>query len=295
MGMVLWVRGPLRAHAEALANFLRCVWFTLPDSAPQYFRLLRDSAWSAVPNVRDEDNLATLFGAADHPGSWTLELAETAEGITLSTTTLEIADLATVLGLERASYIRILFGDRITSSKIATLANWTINNLPVWWGSAGWLFNHSGGRNYPAFSKIAAQAKRYWGVQIQDSTALQWDALRGMPGINWLSLIGNEFAASHDLDLDPLVARISATGGTVFHRWGHAGVVIAAGPMPLTGDVNTGEEIGAYFQVAESIAPLLLEEHTPLTGPFGRPEVMKAWLSRFTDPQQWRDCDISDD
>jgi hypothetical protein len=75
-------------------------------------------------------------------------------------------------------------------------AEWAIQNLPLYWGSAGLAFEHVGGPRHIAYSRIAAMAKRYWGVQIQDMSTLQWDALRGMPGVNWLTLIGNEFATS---------------------------------------------------------------------------------------------------
>ncbi len=95
------------------------------------------------------------------------------------------------------------------------------------------------------------------------------------------------------MDQDAIASRIASLEGGIFHRKGQFGVVVAAGPKPMVGDLNKGEDLRAYTAVANLLSPLLLAEHTPLSGPFARPEVMNAWLGRFIDGQAWLQCDIS--
>jgi hypothetical protein len=209
---------------------------------------------------------------------------------------LELVDLLPVLGEERASYVRIRFPRETQPVDIVQLAEWAIQHLPLSWGAAGLTFDHTSGPRFTAYRQIAVLAKRNWGVQIQDMSALQWDALRGIPSVNWLTLIGNEFATSKGLRVEALsadAAQVVQRG--VYHRVGTYGMALAAGPKPMLGDINIGEDISVYARVAELIRPLLLTEHTPLAGPFGRPDVLSAWLGRFGNPQRWLDCDIASD
>jgi hypothetical protein len=196
--------------------------------------------------------------------------------------------------MERASHLHVLFPDDTAPATVAALGEWTINRIPLWWGSAGLVFQHTTGTLFTAHKQMAALAKRYWGVQIQDMTALQWDALHGMPGVNWLTLIGKDFAESRGMNIEGIVSEVAKLAGDgVYHRVGAHGVALAAGPKPLRGDINTSEDIGAYLSVARLIQPLLLTHHTPLSGPFAASEVLDAWLGRFSDPQSWLDCDIA--
>jgi len=49
------------------------------------------------------------------------------------------------------------------------------------------------------------------------------------------------------------------------------------------------------MRVARGIQPLLLTAHTPLFGPFAKPEVLEAWLGRFASPRRWLESDVSID
>jgi hypothetical protein len=289
------VRGPLRAHAEAVIKLFQCARLTALGKSLRHFRFLNELNWRELSGSRMADGFDTLFHyPGDEPGNWGVQLVElTGADPNAFNTSFELVDLAPALGIERCSYIRLIFDARTAFPEIASFANWTINNLPIWWGTAGWFFHHTGGRSTAAYAQIAARAKRYQGVQIQDLTALQWDSLNGMPGVNWLNLIGEGFAATRDMDLNVVASKIASPKRNVFHRKGNFGVVVAAGSKPLMGDVNRGEDMAAYSEVANLLSPLLLAEHTPLSGPFERPEVMSDWLGRFSDPQAWRECDIS--
>jgi hypothetical protein len=294
LSLVLFVRGPLRAHAAKLGDLFECMRVTAAGKSLRRYRLQGDNRWQDVSAPSPSGDFGTLFNyPVAEPGSWGVELAERSDDPSAGEDNfMQIADLVPSFGVERASYVRMTFGERTPIAEIASLANWSINNFPLWWGSAGWCFHHVAGRVYPAYAHIAAMAKRYWAVQIQNLTALQWDALRGMPGVNWLTLIGQEFAVQNGLKLESLMSDVGKGNG-VFQRGGAFGLVLAAGSKPIKGDVNVGEGVGAYKQIAKIIAPLLLTEQASLGGPFDRPEVTAAWLGRFQDSRSWVECDIS--
>ena len=129
---------------------------------------------------------------------------------------------------------------------------------------------------------------------MEDLLLPEWDGLRGMSSVNWLTLLGDEFAQSLGLSLERLDAekRELETFG-VFQRRGAYGVALAAGQKPVRGDINVGEDLEPYVAVAQRIRPLLLGEQPQLFGPFAKPEVSRAWLGRFGSPRGWLDCSIA--
>jgi Protein of unknown function (DUF3396) len=292
LSWVVFLRGSLEPHWAAIIP----IWTELLRAAGRdrqiRYRRGAQAQWSNLPD-KTTDAQAILDRIDTGAGCRRLELAF---GDDRDGAHLELVDLLPVLGEERASYVRMRFPSETQPVDIVRLAEWTIQHLPLSWGAAGLTFEHISGSRFIACRKIAGLAKRNWGVQIQDMSALQWDALRGMPSVNWLTLIGNEFARSKGLSVETLAgdaAQLVQRG--IYHRVGTYGIALAAGPKPMLGDINIGEDISAYARVAELIQPLLLTEHTPLAGPFAHPEVLAAWLRRFENPQGWLDCDIAPD
>ena len=292
LGFVVFLRGPLRAHAAAVDD----LWLRLNDALGTYrftrYRLVGNPSWAALPETRIE--FAKLF-AGPLVGHWGAEFTSRVDdsGAQPNALWLQVSDAAPVRGMERASHIRVLFPEDVSIGAVAALGEWAITRVPLWWGSAGYLFHHTAGTMFTAHARIAALAKRYWAVQLLDMTTLQWEALRGMPTVNWLTLIGNEFASSKNDALDDISTALSHEG--VFHRKGPNGVAFAAGTGPVRGDINIGENVQPYVNVARRIEPLLLTDHPPLFGPFAKQDVISAWLGRFRAPQRWLTSDISAD
>lgn len=299
LGFVVFVRGPMRNHLDALEDLWARLHAGLIGKRFARYRSMSRTPWTTLTEARTQSKFADLFELRGPlVGRWGLELAERGDesGTQPAGAWLQISDLAPVRGMERASHLRLLLPDDTSVATIAALGEWAINHLPLWWGSAGFVFHHTSGTMFTAHTRMAALAKRYWTVQIQDMTSLQWDALRGMPGVNWLTLIGDGFAQSKGLDAERFQAEIAAlaTEG-VFNRRGAHGVAFAAGVGPLQGDINVGEDIRPYAQVARRLQPLLLTQHTPLFGPFAKPDVLSAWLSRLSGPKAWLDCGVAAD
>jgi hypothetical protein len=293
LGFTVFVRGPLHDQIDALQDLWRRLDAGFGGGRPRFFRSRGSPLWASLPESGSGSRLTALANAS--PGGWLLELAEhrdcESDG---SGAWWQFADLAPVLAMERASYLRVLLASDASAANLVALSEWSIDHLRLWWGAGGFVFHHT--RGSPAFAsrRMAALAKRHWAVQIQDMAALQWDALRGMPGVNWLTLIGDAFAQAGGLTTDKVATEAAAhTSRAVFHRRGLQGIALAAGSRPSSGDINLGDDLSNYVRIAQLVEPLLLAGHTPLSGPFARPEVLAAWLKRLADPQTWLECDIS--
>jgi hypothetical protein len=286
----VFVRGSLEPHWATIGQMWRFLLRLSPQ--PARYRRGASAQWKAMPEAQDEaDALFDAIGTG--VGCRWFEAApdEGRDGLRL-----EITDLMPVGSNQRASEIRVRFPKDITPAQIVRFAEWAIQNLPLWWGTAGLVFEHLSGPRLIAYKRIAALAKRHWGIQILDRSTLQWDALEGMPGINWLTLVGNEFAKSAGMDVNRIMSEAAGlVSESVYHRKGAQGVVLAAGAQPIKGDINNGEDLIAYVRVAALLEPLLLAQHTSLVGPFSMPDVLTAWLSRFSNPRSWLDSDIADD
>ncbi len=205
---------------------------------------------------------------------------------------LEVLDVGPAFGIERASHLRFRGAAEDAEKDLPPLALWAVEHLPVWWGTGGWFLERGAGRL--AGRRLATLAKRFWCAQVLDMTALQWDALRGMPGVNWLNLVGAEFAVHAGLDLEGLAgAGCACAARGVFLRRGRNAIVLATGAAPSQGDINRDEGMHGYVAVAQCVAPLLLAEPT-LSASFESAEQLAAWMGRFSLPHRWLDAEVAE-
>jgi hypothetical protein len=110
--------------------------------------------------------------------------------------------------------------------------------------------------------------------------------------VNWLTLVGAEFAAHSGIDLASLVAKASAFARRgVVHRQGLSGVVLATGPAPIKGDINKDEAMHGYVAVSQCVEPMILRAPT-LSGSFESAELLEAWLRRFSHPHAWLEAEV---
>lgn len=296
IGLLLFVRGSLREHAPMLDEFFQCLGVSHFSSNLHKQRGLADFAWRDIPGTLSNTRFGEMFSfPTDYAGPWGLELtADEREGSSTHAASLELVDVGSTFSDERASYLRVIFAEGSPTTEIATLSNWIVHNFPLWWGTAGWFFHYTAGSRHAAALQIVVQAKRHWAVQIQDLSSLQWSALQGIPSVAWLTLLSHEFAKSKKVDLGALASSVGAPGDELFTRLGKQGLVIAAGAKPVTGDINVGESLAGYSQVAAFLEPLFLETLDPLPGPLSKPDVRSSWLRRFHESSAWLECDISD-
>lgn len=113
---------------------------------------------------------------------------------------------------------------------------------------------------------------------VTDSVALQRE---GIKGVNWLTMLGSEFAdrlgRAEGLrqQLPDSVGVLPVTGG----------VILRAGPSPRWGHVNRGDLLPDYRAVYKAVAPLqepIVERYGAFDLPGGdHRDKTKAWLRRF--------------
>lgn len=202
--------------------------------------------------------------------------------------TLKITDLGPALGMERASHLIFRFPSDATGRQVAEVARWLCANLPLLWGTGGWCFDVVGGSTYAAARSVVALARRCWSIQILEPSALQWDALRGLPGVNWLTLVGDDFAQEHGIAPSTLAALADSE---VFHHRGGAVTMLAAGAKPVRGDIQADESLAPLVKVAKALEPALLNAYAPMYGCLADADLMTAWLRRFIEPQRWLQAD----
>lgn len=202
---------------------------------------------------------------------------------------LQVEDVPPLLDEDRASHLRLTCPIEIPPAELARFAQWCVSSLPLWWGTAGPMFQLANGRTDVAWNTMAALAKRHWCVQLMDLAAMQWDALRGLHGIGWLTMVGHELAEAAALDLQHLPGSGSSA---IYVRAGHFGTVLAAGPAPLRGDINLGESFASYIAIDKVLAPLRLAECIGWPGAFASAELQRAWVLRFSDPDTWLEATL---
>lgn len=291
LALTVFIRPPLADHLAGVASVIERA-LSLPSAGGiDKYRLGRRGAWQPLPqrpwSTRDLLSEPELLGAG--PDNWSIELR--GEG----GAHLEFAERLPYRGIDRLSHFRVVFEPEPGMSEVIALAQHVAEVVPVWWGSAGWVFDHVSGDLATAGRRVAALAKRYWSIQIQDIALLQWQACRGMPGTGWLTLLGEAFVQSMSLDVDSLSRQAAALApARVFSRRCGSCLLIAAGPEPSMGDIHAADDLGPQVQVSKMLEPLLLKAYPGFAGPLARPDVMVAWLDRFREPDAWLAAEIGD-
>ena len=294
--VTLAVAGSLRPHAAALD----ALWSLLQQHPAgrrlRAYRVGGEAKWRTL-GTGNEAPFSTRFGLADAPpGGWQLDMAER-PGTLAPPLGVQVQwrDHPPVLGLPRASLLRLAFDPGTAPAELTAVAEAALRELPFWWGTAGPAFDFSDGSPHVAARRIAAEAKRHWGVDIPHPTAEQWSALDGLTTVHWLTLVGTRFADRFPGGLDALATAAAAQAPAgLFVRRGLHGLAIAAGPAPLTGDINRGDDLTALAAVARLLAPLRLAAPTAAHTALWPDAFLAAWMRRFDDPDAWLACRLDD-
>ena len=100
--------------------------------------------------------------------------------------------------------------------------------------------------------QIFGAALRHVGVDLDNDWADALGEPGAIKGVNWLTIVGNS-----GLERLGGVTSLSSAldDAALVHRTKH-GVVIQAGPVPATGDVNRGDDLPAYRAVYTAVREL---------------------------------------
>ncbi len=153
---------------------------------------------------------------------------------------------------------------------------------PVLSGVGGYAVRASWQTRRVAMNHVYRWCGRWWGIDVQDPDEMAWFAREGLPGSNWLTLVGGRL-------VDALGISGLADGwaeGTLAIPRPH-GILIRAGEAPTEGDLNVFAFPEAYAAVARRLAPWFVPEPPELWGLFGGREQTNAWMRRLVEPEPW--------
>ena len=143
--LTVFVRGSLAPHADALEALWRMLLFSRTGARLKFRRSIADVSWQTLSATDREAAFSRLFDLTSPlVGCRGVEFAERGDD-RRSGATVRIVDLAPINGSERASHLRVQFDDSVSVPEVVALAEWLVGHLPVWWGSAGFVFDHVAG------------------------------------------------------------------------------------------------------------------------------------------------------
>ncbi len=168
-----------------------------------------------------------------------------------------------------------------------------LGRLPLVWGVIGmgiylptandslvWMLPRVGTRFRAAIEVQPDHAER--GLRTRRADLGVPARRSGIPDIGWRTLLGSPFISSLDF------GRLQALPGVDLHR--HKGfIALTAGPVPIWGDINQGEDLTSYRAVAAALRSLRLPPayiRNALFGSGGASEKLdrlEAWSARYED------------
>jgi len=188
-----------------------------------------------------------------------------------------------------------MFGDRDSSYtnflRMAVPASYTDNGvqpfldlvtgaaskLPFLSGHGGYAFilDTRGRFEGKALRKIKEWVPRHPGIDIGKPLSTSWYTLDAIKGVNWLTLLNQDFCKR----LGGVESIKTKLGPEAVVHPVQNGILIQAGPKPQMGDVNKGENLPVYRNVAKVVHPVRLKEHRPIG--WMNEEATMAWFGRF--------------
>jgi hypothetical protein len=183
-----------------------------------------------------------------------------------------------------AGYLQLGLPLSHTPQRLLQLAELASQEVPMWWGSAGFLA--SGHPSDPCTSLSAhwAWSRRYQGIDVHDLERARRGACDGIVSVNWLTLLGEELFERRRLRPAELATAVRARGCT----WLAApkAAIVQAGDAPLLGDLNAMALPHAYHLAADALRGAYADETPRMAGRFWHRERSSKWARRFLEPEE---------
>ena len=170
--------------------------------------------------------------------------------------------------------------------ELVRVAQAVVQQWPLWSGIGGYLATWNAHEKAPSFWGIHGWCRRYLGLDVQDTEEMAWCAKQGLPGTNWLNILGAPLVEALGVDVDALTAR-EWRHGVQTSRVNQA-LFVAAGAKPTLGDVNWLTYPEAYAEVARALEPYVVADPPALPGGFWDPPQTLPWMRRFLEARGWR-------
>jgi hypothetical protein len=184
----------------------------------------------------------------------------------------------------RAGVLELTLPQETPSEVLLTLAREVAECGAFFSGVGGYVTRWNEEHDVLAFDSIHAWCQRYWGLDVQDAEAMSWLAPRGLPGSNWLTLVGWPLLDALGADAPSLEE--GEEDGVQISRLTH-GLLVRAGPEATVGDLNRTELPTAYMAAARRLEPAFVPEPPAFGGAFTRNEDSGRWFRRLVDSLEW--------
>lgn len=155
---------------------------------------------------------------------------------------------------------------------------------PFFSGVGGYVTRWNVAHRHLAFDRIHEWCQRYWGLDVQDTEAMSWLAPRGLPGSNWLTLVG--WPLMDALGKDAPALKESEEEAVSVSALSH-GFLVRAGEEATVGDLNRTELPTAYMAAARKLESAFVAEPPSFGGAFARNEDAGRWFRRMVDSLDW--------
>ena len=175
-------------------------------------------------------------------------------------------------------------GEAAPSAVLLQLAREVAECGPFLSGVGGYVTRWNAAYRHLAFDRIHEWCQRYWGLDVQDPDAMSWLAPHGLPGSNWLTLVGWPL-----LDLLGKSAPELKEGeqdGVTVSALSH-GFLVRAGEEATVGDLNRTEMPVAYLAAARRLSSGFVVEPPSFGGAFARKQEARLWFRRMVDSLEW--------
>ncbi len=185
------------------------------------------------------------------------------------------------------AFVRILLPLGSDTEILRNATSAIADNVEFFSGHGGLVFVYDPWLKGEAFDAIYAQARRFWGVDVEDLNGTLPLMNKGIKGVNWITIVGNKFAATPGIP--EALAQLAATPNVQIEKRQH-GTVLIAGPQPVVGDQHRPDNsLDPYYAVARVLEPLFLTAHPD----FSSERWVKngntiGWIRRFINPAGWR-------
>ncbi|AGC48156.1 hypothetical protein MYSTI_06883 [Myxococcus stipitatus DSM 14675] len=179
----------------------------------------------------------------------------------------------------RKGFLQILLPEEHDPAQLLQVAKEIGERWPVLCGVGGYVGTWNEWVKSTAFWSLYRSSHRYLGLDIQDPDSMAWSVSEGLPGCNWLTLVGARLAQTLELDVPALQSHPWRKGVQVHALRG--ATLIQAGEAPTLGDVNALEYPSAYAEAARVLEPYFVKAPTEYWGGFQEEQKTRPWLHRL--------------
>jgi hypothetical protein len=185
------------------------------------------------------------------------------------------------------AFVRILLPLTADFKILQTAAREIADHVEVYSGHGGLVFGYNPWLAEDAFDAIYAQARRFWGVDVEDLPGTLPLTRDGIKGVNWLTLVGTPLAAGPEIQAG-MSALAKEPNVTIEQR--QHGVIFTAGPQPVVGDQHRPDNsLDPYYAAAKALEPLFIKAHPDFPSErWVNSGKTIGWIRRFLDPAGWR-------